>query len=257
VGVGSSFSFIFQHPSWPGRVLIGGFLELFPLLVVVPGMLALTHSTRHLRPSLLIAGLLAAGLALLCRWIQLGYMRRIAAEVMAGREAGLPAWDRFETDLTEGLKLWLVSIGLMLPVLGIAASLLLLFGAVGLRPLGWVLALLTLPVAGAATLFYLPAALLATVAEGTLVAAFDLSSVAARLGRVFAPYLLAVLVAFATEVLAQLGLLLACVGIFFTRFVAHCIAVHAFASAWADTRPAAEPGLSPHAVSDAGATKWA
>ena len=34
------------------------------------------------------------------------------------------------------------------------------------------------------------------------------------------------------SIIAQLGIVICCVGIFATRFVAHCVAVHAFAAAF-------------------------
>ncbi len=101
-----------------------------------------------------------------------------------------------------------------------------------------------LPVAALATLLYLPAALLATVESGSMTAAFDAGSVTRRLHTVLAPCLLAVVVAGAAEILAQLGLLLACAGVFFTRFGAHCITVHAFASAWASAPAFQAPVLA-------------
>lgn len=209
-------------------------LEVLPVLVALPvGLSVVRHSRHDLSIPEIASIALAVLLALAARWVQLGYLRRIALGVFTGDRSGLPAWDQLERDVAEGCRLWLVSLGVFLPLLAAAAGVVLLFSAVGLRPLGVAVLVPSLPVAALAALLYLPAGLLATVESGSMAAAFDVGQVMRRLHAVLAPYLLAVAVAVAAEILAQLGLMVACVGVFFTRFAAHCITVHAFASAWA------------------------
>jgi hypothetical protein len=53
-------------------------------------------------------------------------------------------------------------------------------------------------------------------------------------------YFLAFLFALAAEVVAQLGLLAFCLGIFATRFIAHAMAVHAFATIYRESTPPPE-----------------
>ncbi len=236
--IGRSLSFPFREPSWLRRTAIGALLELFPLLVVLPALLGtLRHSLRHGFP--LTTVILAAVAGLGSRWITLGYFRRIALGVFRGDAAGLPAWDRLDEDLVEGIKLWLLSLGLFLPAAGLTAAMAFLFVALGAPWAAWLPVLLVLPVAALATLFVLPAALLASVAEGELSAAFDVTRLSRRIGAAAGAYLLAFLVAVAAEIVAQVGLLVVCVGIFATRFLAHCVAVHAFASAYREGCPAA------------------
>jgi hypothetical protein len=243
--LGGSFSYPFQRPSWPLRVLVGGCLEVVPLLAAVPLVVSTFHRRGDLVPTQLPFLGLVAVVALATRWIVLGYLRRVAQDALAGRNAGLPAWDRFADDLVEGLRLWLVGIGLFLPAVGVTGGLALLLGALGWHTAAWLPLLVILPVAGLITLFYLPAGLLAAIAEGDPWAAFDVGRVSPAIGRAFGPYLIAVLVAFTTEILAQLGFLLLCAGIFATRFVAHCITVHVFASAYREGAPAApEPAVT-------------
>jgi hypothetical protein len=234
---GRSFACPFQQPTWPLRVLVGASLEVVPMLAAVPLVVSIIHRRGGLLPTQLpLLGMVAAA-AFATRWIVLGYLRRLAKETLAGEDRGLPAWDRFGDDLVEGLKLWLVALGLFLPAIGITACLALLFGALGCHTVAWLPVLILLPLAALATLFYLPAALLATVAEGEPWAAFDIGRVGSVIGRAFGPYVIAILVAFASEILAQLGFLILCAGIFATRFIAHCIAVHAFASAYREGAP--------------------
>lgn len=229
--LGASLSFAFRGPFWPRRLLAGAALELAPLLVVVPVLITFAGSGRSpsslwgLLPILLL-------LSLASRWLLLGYLRRVAMAAMSGSRDGLPPWDRMDEDLLEGLRLWIATIGLLLPGVGLTAAVALLAGTVTTPALAWVAAALVGPPAIAVTLVYLPAGLLAAVAAGELSAAFRFQQVGRHLGRVAGGYTMAALVAVTVEVLAQLGLVLLCVGVFLARFLAHCIAVHAFASAW-------------------------
>ena len=257
--IGRTLSFPFREPSWLRRTAVGALLELFPLLVVGPALLAaLRHPGRHAFPVTTIVLGAVAGLG--TRWITLGYFRRVALGVFRGDTAGLPAWDRFDEDVLEGIKLWLLSLGVFLPAAGLTAAMAFLLVALGAPWAAWLPVVVVLPVAAVATLFFLPAALLASIAEGELAAAFDVARLSRRIGRAAGPYLLAFLLAVAAEIVAQTGLLLMCVGIFATRFLAHCMAVHAFASAYHEGRSdapetptaAAEPPRVPLLPADDG-----
>jgi Protein of unknown function (DUF4013) len=229
--LGASLSFPFRNPLWLRRVLAGAVLELVPLPLVLPLVLVSLGRGHRLGWSAFALLPFAALLGLVCRFLVLGYLRRTAKGVLDGTTQGLPAWDRPTEDLVEGLKLWLVAVVLWLPAVAVTVGVMLLVMAVVSPSAAWVpLVLLGVP-AALATLAYFPAGLLATVADGDPLAAFDFERVAGRVARAFGPYALAFLVAIAAEIIAQLGLLICCVGIFATRFAAHCVAVHAFASA--------------------------
>jgi hypothetical protein len=232
--IGSSLSFPFRNPAWLRRVLVGAALELVPLPLVLPVVLVSLGRWHRLGWSSVAILPLAAVVGLLCRFLVLGYLRRIAKEVLDGTSRGLPAWDRPADDLVEGLKLWLVAVVLWLPAIAVTVGLVLLFMALASPSAAWLPAIVLGPPLALATLAYLPAGLLATVAEGDPLAAFDVDRVARRAARALGPYALAFLVAIAAEIIAQFGLLLCCVGIFATRFAAHCVAVHAFASAFVE-----------------------
>jgi hypothetical protein len=230
--LGASLSFPFRNPLWLRRVLAGAVLELAPVPLVLPLVLASVDRWHRLGWSSFALLPLAAAVGLVCRFLVLGYLRRTAKGVLDGTTEGLPAWDRPAEDLVEGLKLWVVAVVLWLPAVAVTGGVMLLVMAVASPSVAWVpLVLLGVP-AALATLVYLPAGLLATVADGEPLAAFDFERVAGRVARAFGPYALAFLVAIAAEIIAQLGLLICCVGIFATRFAAHCVAVHAFASAF-------------------------
>ena len=240
---GRSFSYPFSRPTWVLRTLVGAALEVVPMLLVFP---IVVGSIRfgHVRPVHLPALLVAAVIGLACRFVVLGYLRRVVLDALHDGD-GLPPWDRFGEDLVEGMKLWLVALGLLLPALGITASFAFLFQAMGSAELSLIPVFVLLPPLLLATVIYLPAALVATIADADMTSAFDLGKVGGVISRVVGPYLLAFLIAIATEILAQLGLLLLCVGIFATRFLAHCVVAHAFgtvyrAGALQPTAPAAE-----------------
>jgi hypothetical protein len=232
--LGASLSFPFRDPAWLRRVLVGAALELVPLPLVLPVVLASLGRWHRLGWSSFALLPLAAVVGLLCRFLVLGYLRRIAKEVLEGTSHGLPPWDRLAEDLLQGLKLWLVAVVLWLPTIAMTVGVMLLFMALASPSAAWLPAVVLGPPLVLATLAYIPAGLLATVAEGDPLAAFDFDRVARRAARAFGPYALAFLVAIAAEIIAQFGLLLCCVGIVATRFAAHCVAVHAFASAFGE-----------------------
>jgi hypothetical protein len=230
--VGHSFAYPFRHPAWVGRTLVGAALEVVPLVLLLPTVLSLVRH-RHVFawPAVLLMPV-AAALGLAGRFIVFGYLGRAARGVLEGSSTGLPAWDRMGDDLLEGLKLWLVAIALWLPAVAVTAGLALLVMALTSPALAWLPVILVGPPAALLTLAYVPAGLLAMVSEGTPGAAFSFDRVTVTVGRAFGPYALAFLVALGAEIFAQLGLVLCCVGIFATRFIAHCVTVHAFATAY-------------------------
>lgn len=238
--VGRSVAFPFQGPTWFGRVLVGALLEIAPLLLSMPLLAVALARERYLHPLVVGLGVLAALISLLCRALVLGYLRRIARGVLLGTCRELPRWDRFGEDLVEGIKLMLVIAVLWMPAAVLVLALTLLVAGAAHTPLAWLPAILIGPPAALITMFYLPAALLSVVATDELGAAFDVERVFAAIGRMGGAYFLAFLFALAAEVVAQLGLLALCVGIFATRFIAHAMAVHAFATVYRESAPRPE-----------------
>ncbi len=247
----TSFGAPFRHPAWFRRVLVGAALEGLPVLLFLPTLAGLAgHAHRHLPHPALALLPLAVLVALAARFLVLGYRRRVALDALEGGSAGLPPLDRPAAALVEGLKLWLVAMALWLPAVAVTAGLALLVMSVTNPAMAWLPVILVGPPAALATILYLPAGLLSAIAGRNAAQAFDVDRVATAIGRNLGPYLLAFLIAIAAEIVAQLGLLLCCVGILATRFVAHCVGVYAFATAY---RGAAPASFSP-AAAPAGAT---
>ncbi|HQU33049.1 MAG: hypothetical protein B7X11_01115 [Acidobacteria bacterium 37-65-4] len=246
-----SFAAPFRRPAWLRRVLMGAALEGLPVVLVLPILAGLLgHGHRRLpHPSLALLPL-AVLVALAARFLALGYVRRVALDALEGGSAGLPPWDRPAEDLIEGLKLWLVAMALWLPAVAVTAGLALLVMSLTNPAMAWLPVILVGPPAALATILYLPAGLLSAIAGRNAANAFDVDRVTATIGSNFGPYLFAFLIAIAAEIVAQFGLLLCCVGILATRFLAHCVGVYAFATAY---RGAAPASVSP-AVAPAGAT---
>jgi hypothetical protein len=230
----------FRGQSWLARSLVGGLLELVPALFLFPLALRAARHAWHTSPLALGVVPLMAILALLCRCVVFGYLKRLAAGTLEGSLQELPPWDRFASDLVEGFRIWLVSLGLFVPAIGLVGAGVLLVVAAAGSSLAWLPVLVLAPPLALLTLFYLPAGLLAAIERHDLGAAFDLTANWQRIGLGLGGYFLAFLVAFVAEIFAQLGLLLCCMGILLTRFMAHCVAVHAFATAY---RAAAPPRL--------------
>lgn len=247
--VGSSFVYPFRHPAWLGRVLVGAGLEVVPVLVALPLMATLGRKAHRLPPSAVWLLPLVAVVALAVRFLVLGYLGRAAREIVDGSSTGLPAWDQMGDDVVLGFKVFLVGVALWLPAIAVTGGLALLVMSIASPALAWLPVILVGPPAALLTLAYLPAGLIAALAARDISRAFDVDSVTTCIGRAFGAYALAFLVALGSEIIAQFGLLLCCVGIFATRFVAHCVAVHAFASAYRAglPAPAAPPVSSPTA----------
>jgi hypothetical protein len=240
-----SFAAPFRHPAWLRRVLVGAALEGLPVLLFLPTLAGLLgHGHRRLpHPSLALLPL-AVLAALAARFLVLGYLRRVALDALEGGAAGLPPWDQPAEDIVEGLKLWLVAVALWLPAAAVTAGLALLVMSLTNPAMAWLPVILVGPPAALATILYLPAGLLSAIAGRSAVHAFDVDRVAAAIGRNLGSYLLAFLIAIAAEIVAQFGLLLCCVGIFATRFVAHCVGVYALATAYRGAAPSAPPAAT-------------
>jgi hypothetical protein len=235
--LGNSLGSPFRDPAWPARTLVGAALEILPFLVAAPLVARLLHGGIRFRAREAVLIALVAVLTVLCRWIEIGYLRRLVLGVVGGGAGeSLPRWDRPFSDLAEGFKLSLVVLGLFLPAVGAATALALTAAALGAARLAWVPVVLVLPPLALATLVYVPAALTMAIATGNLGAAFDAQRVIETIQRWPSRYALAFVIAMMALLLAQLGFLLLGVGVFATRFLANCIAAHAFASAYRDAR---------------------
>ncbi|HUP50628.1 MAG TPA: DUF4013 domain-containing protein [Thermoanaerobaculia bacterium] len=218
------FAFTFDDPRWLQKVLIGG---LFYLL----------------------------GFLLIGFFFILGYLARLARNVIAGVEHPLPEWDDLGEYFAEGLRLVGVVIVWIVPL--VVLAMFFMFPAalmseaehdvargVGGCVLGTVWCLM-FPLSLAVT-FFLPASLLMAVTERRFGAAFELDRIWRFIKGNIGDYLLAIVIYFVARFLAGFGILLFCIGLIFTAFWAMVITTHAFAQVY---RRAGEksraPALSP------------
>ncbi|MCU0293010.1 MAG: DUF4013 domain-containing protein [Thermoanaerobaculaceae bacterium] len=236
-----SFTFMFRDPRWLHRVIVGALLELAPALLAAPALYLLVRAPSARTAPLLLLPLL---LGLASRFVVLGYLRRLVRGVLDGTLEGLPAWDSTVEDLEEGFALWLAAVGLWLPAAAATFTVWLVAAELGGPAIAWLTALLVAAPAALLTLALTPAALVAAIARDDLAAAFDLPLVTHRLRAAGGTYVLAFVVGITAEVLAQLGLLLCCIGVAATRFLAHCVAVHAFATAFRGGAPPSIPSAT-------------
>lgn len=243
--LGRSFVYPFRHPAWLGRVLVGAVLDAAPLVLLLPSLVHLLRRGCFVTGPAATMLPLAVILGLAGRFLVFGYLARAAREVLNGTSAGLPPWDRMADDLVEGLKLCLVAVALWLPAIAVAAGLALLVMALTSPTLAWLPVILIGPPAALLTFAYVPAGLLAAISDGEMAAAFDFDRVIGTVKPAFGPYAIAFLVAFGAEIFAQLGLIICCIGILVTRFIAHCVTVHAFATAYREGLQAANPCSPP------------
>lgn len=202
-----AFTFIFKDPEWVRKTLIGG---LFVALSIV------------------LVGL----------WIVMGYGARLARNVIAGRDVPLPEWDDIGGMLVEGLKLFLVSLAYVSPMILVYAAVMAAAVASGSSDAAQVMGVLSgcvmvavIPLA-IILLLLLPVALISVAVTGSMGAAFDLPEIFRFIRHNFVNYILAVVVYWVANFLAQIGFALLCVGLLFTTFLYYMISTWAFAESW-------------------------
>jgi hypothetical protein len=203
-----AFSFVFDDPEWLKKSLIGA---LFYLL------------------SIFIVGI----------FFVFGYLAQLARNVIAGVERPLPDWDDLGGYFADGLRLFGVTLLYLIPhfLLLIVFTLANVFaGSTGIGEeviplLSGCFFLLLFPLF---LLVYvvLPAALIRVAATGRFGAAFEFGAVWALIARNGANYALTIAIYLLASFVAQFGVLLFCVGIFFTGFLAMVVTTHALAQTY-------------------------
>ncbi|HJW94795.1 MAG TPA: DUF4013 domain-containing protein [Thermoanaerobaculia bacterium] len=205
------FAFVFEDARWINKVLIGGIFQLLSaLLVGIPFLL--------------------------------GYLAQLVRNVVANATLPLPEWDDLGEMFNEGLRLIGVAIVYFLPLLAILAMIMIPmivvtaaashhnddFDPGGLFACVWCLFLpLTLVYA-----IWMPAALMYAIVEQRFGAAFEFARIWRFISNNVGNYLLAVVVMFVARFASGFGIVLFCVGIFFTVFWAMCVTFYAFAQTW-------------------------
>lgn len=202
-----AFTVPFQDPDWLSKTLIGGLFSLLGLLIV-----------GH--------------------FFVVGYLAQLARNVAAGMERPLPRWDDLGSYFVEGLKLVLVGVVYSLPLIllvfavAIPAGILESQGAgTASDMLGGVLLCLMFPLL-IVVMVVLPAALIRAAVLRRAGAAFELGSIVTFIKANAVNYLLAILVYIVANTASQFGLILCCIGIFFTNFLSLVMTTWAFAETY-------------------------
>jgi len=205
---------MFDDPRWLPKIVVGG---VFTLLATV-----------------------VAGIPFL-----LGYLARMARNIIAGDPRPLPEWNDLGEFFGEGLALFAVALIYLLPVsvLSILIAIPATIADAVREPVvhdivqgfvacaSCVLWLLTLIVGS-----LLPAALMTVIVTRRFGAAFEFPRLAQFLTRNLGNYVIALVIELIAYVFSFAGFALLCVGVIFTWFWAVIVTSYAFASVWRDAR---------------------
>lgn len=206
--LGKAFTFAFQDSRWLEKILIGGLFWIATLL--------------------------------LFGWFfLLGYMARIVRNVVAGVDDRLPEWNDLGEMFTEGLKLFLVIVVWYLPIVLVMVPLMvwaIVFDEFGSPRLSEMFAgcmVLTIVPLALLITFVLPAALVRATVYRSVGAGLAVGPVFAFVRDNFVNFLLAFIVYLAANFIGQMGIVIFCIGVFFTSFWGAAVAAHAYGQTWA------------------------
>jgi Protein of unknown function (DUF4013) len=207
---GKPFTYVFDDPRWMQKVLIGGLFYL-------------------------------AGFLIIGWFFLLGYMARVARNVITDQPAPLPEWDDLGEFFNDGARLVGVMLCYMAPFFGL--GMFFIFPAIladasgneefsgfvgGMMGCVWCL---MVPL-GLAVMITMPASLLFAAVERRFSAAFEFGRIFAFIRNNVGNYLLAVVVYLVARFLGGFGIFLLCVGVVFTGFWALLIMTHGFAQVY-------------------------
>jgi hypothetical protein len=170
-----------------------------------------------------------------------GYTARLIRNVIAGVVHPLPEWDDLGEYFSEGLRLCCVGLVYALP--GIVLLMVFMIPAMiaqsadneALQNIGGgmtaCISCLIVPL-NLAMAIWLPGALMFAVVERRFGAAFEFGQIAAFIKANVGNYLLAFVVSLVVRMIVPFGMILLCVGIFFTGFWSVAVSCYAFAEVW-------------------------
>lgn len=217
--IGKAFSFVTEDEQWITKVLIGGLIQIVPLL----GTIAI-----------------------------LGYSYRVAQNVARGHPRPLLAWGEFGDLLGRGFFVLIIQIVYLLPVIviyGIFAFLTVAIAAVGGESdagaaIAGLLALCLIPLILIAVLVCAGAGLAAAMrylATDSFGEAFKFGEVIATLRRHIGSFLMILVVSILAGLVASLGVIACGVGVLFTGFYANCVIGHAIGQVMQRIFPPQQP----------------
>ena len=204
------FTYVFDDPRWLQKILIGGLFYL-------------------------------AGFLLVGWFFILGYMARVARNVIAGAAVPLPEWDDLGGFFNEGVRLFGVLLVYIIPPMVLVFTIMVPAGILGgadnegLKFLGsgmaGCLSCLFVPLIFG-MIFFMPGSLLFAAVEQRFGAAFEFGRIWVFIRANIGNYLLAVVVYLIARFLGGFGVALLCIGVIFTGFWSFLITTHAFAQVY-------------------------
>lgn len=215
--IGRSFAFVFEDPDWIKKVLVGGIIALFGVVLF---------------PLL---------------WIVLGYELEIARRTYRGLDVPMPDWDDIGTYFVRGLLatigifIWLlplfVIIGVPIAAIAVAA------GDNAGAPIAISLCLL-IPLSLLYIAFLLPMALARYAVSGSFGSMFQLGEILVEVRRAPVALLINALIFIVASVIGQLGFLACFIGVGFTTMYSYMIMGHMLGQVYREatgvsTQPAA------------------
>ncbi len=193
--IGSAFTYMFDDEDWIKKILIGGVATLLGIVIV---------------PLFLVTG----------------YMLQTLKNVRDQQPRPLPEWDDYGTLLTKGLMLFLISLVYMLPILLLAC----VSGVMnGFAPqMDQDMAEVVVIIAGCLSCvqgllglvigLILPAAIIRYAEYDTFGSAFQFGAIFSFISNNLGDYIIVVLIGWVAQFIASFGVLLLCIGVFFTSF---------------------------------------
>jgi hypothetical protein len=170
-----------------------------------------------------------------------GYLAKLVRNVIAGEPHPLPEWDDLGEYFSEGLRMFGVALVYMLPFIFLMCIFIVpsiiaeAADSDAMRNIGGGVAgcawCIMFPL-GLAMALWLPGALLFTAVERRFGAAFEFGQIAAFIKANIGNYLLAFVVWLVVRMIVPFGMILLCVGIFFTGFWSLVVAAYSFAQVW-------------------------
>lgn len=201
------FTFVFEDPQWPVKIVIGGLFYIAAMFIV--------------------------GIFFI-----LGYLGRMTRNIVAGNPRPLPEWNDLGEYFAEGFKLSVVALVYSLPIVLVVfvlvIPLILLEGRQGEEAAGMMASCMMMAVIplGLLASLLIPAALVRGMAENRPFAGLEISQVMGFIRGNLTNYLIAIMIYILSSFLSQLGVILLCVGVFFTAFWAQVVSTAAFADAY-------------------------
>lgn len=201
------FTFVFEDPQWLMKIVIGGLFYIAAMFIV--GFFFI-----------------------------FGYLGRMTRNIIAGNPRPLPEWNDLGEYFAEGLKLSVVALVYILPIFLVMAVLvipvILLEGRSGEEAAGMMATCLMMAVIPLSLLasIIIPAALVRGMAENRPFAGLEITQVLGFIRNNLTNYLIAFMIYILSSFLSQFGVILLCVGVFFTAFWAQVVATAAFAEAY-------------------------